>query len=170
MRRAVLAAVAFGIVVLWGFVPYAEKVGNFEYKILGEGVLKPAGGPPPEFPRPLQPEDAVLLSAAVLAVFGPLYPALQAALLLLAPAWFARRRRWVWLVEAVLLLLAAPATRFCEDWSLEDWNWGATAPPRLFPGYWLLPGVAALAGLMALAIGVAPRSRFARFVLGSAAA
>jgi hypothetical protein len=30
----------------------------------------------------------------------------------------------------------------------------------------LLPGGAALAGLLPLAIGIAPRSRFARFVVG----
>jgi hypothetical protein len=49
---------------------------------------------------------------------------------------------------------------------LEDWNWGATALPVLYPPFWLLPGGAAIAGLLALAIGIAPRTRFARFLLG----
>jgi hypothetical protein len=166
MRRLILAAIAVGIPVLWAFVPYGEKVGNFEYKTFGGEVLKWVREPPAEFRRPLGPEDAFALPAAILGAFGPLYPAVQAALLLFAPTWFAGRRRWVWFAEGVLLLLAASACRFAEDWSLTDFNWGATAPPRLFPPYWLLPGVAALAGLVALAIGIAPRSRFARFVLG----
>ena len=95
-------------------------------------------------------------------------PAMQAALLLFAPAWCGGRRRYTWFLEAILLLLVAPAALFWTDFSLASWNWGVTAPPRLFPPHWLLPGFAALAGLLAFAIGLAPRSRFARFVLVSA--
>jgi hypothetical protein len=139
----------------------------------GGGVLRSvrelaaSTGPPP---RALEPEDAFGIPAALLGVFGPLYPAVQATLLLFAPAWFAGRRRWVWLVEGVLLLLAAPASQFCEDFSLTEWMWGVTTPSRLFASYWLLPGAAALAGLVAFAIGSAPRSRFACFILGVSAA
>jgi hypothetical protein len=49
---------------------------------------------------------------------------------------------------------------------------GIGAPRRrrfLYPPLWLLPGGAVLAGLLALAIGIAPLSRVARFVLGAAA-
>lgn len=97
----------------------------------------------------------------------PLYPALQAARLLTAPNRLATRRRRVWLVEGgTLLLLLSPAGWWQVDCALEDWNWGATALPILYPPFWLLPGGAALAGLLALAIGIAPRGRFARFLLG----
>ena len=82
------------------------------------------------------------------------------------PAGSRPRRRWVWFVEGPALLLLSPAGWWQADWVLEDWNWGATALPVLYPPFWLLPGGAALAGLLALAIGIAPRSRFARFLLG----
>jgi hypothetical protein len=168
MRRAVLAAIAIGIAVMWAAVPYGEKPGNFDYKTIGGGVLNPLRelSDRDRPARAWEPVDALLLPAAILAAFGPLYPAMQAALLLVAPEWFASRRRWVWFAEGVLLLISAPLTRFSQDWSLSDFNWGGTEPPRLFAPYWLLPGFAALAGLLALAIGVAPKSRFARFVLG----
>ena len=159
MRRAVLAAVAVGIVVMWGFVPYGQKSGG-EYQIYGDGSFKLGDGPPPK------PEELLLLPPTFLGKFGPLYPAVQAVLLLIAPAWFAGRRRWVCFVEGILLLLSLPATVFAEDWSLSTFMWGISTPPRRFPPYWLIPGATALAGLIALAIGIAPKSRCARFMMG----
>jgi len=168
-RRAVLIAIVLTIAVLWGFVPYGQKNGG-DYKSFGSEVLRSVGeltashGPPP---RAFEAADAVVLPVGLLGAFGPLYPAVQAALLLVAPGWVARRRRWVWLIEGVLLLLAAPAAQFCADFSLAEWMWGVTTGPHLFAPYWLLPGAAALAGLVACAVGIAPRSRFSGFILGA---
>jgi hypothetical protein len=39
--------------------------------------------------------------------------------------------------------------------------------PTLYPILGLLPGFAALAALAAIAVGIFPRGRFARFVLGT---
>jgi hypothetical protein len=144
-RRFVLAAVAIGIPVLWAFVPYAYRVGEMQYMTFGSIT----------FGRPI-----------FLGLWVPLYPALQAARLLVAPSRLAARRRWVWFVEGPALLLLSLVGWWQADWALGGWNWGATAPPVLYPPFWLLPGGAALAGLLALAIGIAPRSRFARFLLG----
>jgi hypothetical protein len=163
MRRFVLAAVAIGIPVLWAFVPYAYRVGEMQYMTFGSITLKATRHVAEH--RDWRPQDALGLPI-FLGLWVPLYPALQAARLLVAPSRLAGRRRWVWFVEGPALLLLSPAGWWQADWALEDWNWGATALPVLYPPFWLLPGGAALAGLLALAIGIAPRSRFARFLLG----
>jgi hypothetical protein len=69
----------------------------------------------------------------------------------------------VWFVEGPALLLLSPAGWWQADWVLEDWNWGATALPALYPPFWLLPGGAALAGLLALTIGIARASDLPAF-------
>jgi hypothetical protein len=155
---------ARGIPVLWAFVPYAYRVGEMQYMTFGSITLKATRhvAENRDWPRP---QDALGLPI-FLGLWVPLYPALQAARLLVSPSRLAARRRWVWFVEGPALLLLSPAGWWQADWALEDWNWGATALPVLYPPFWLLPGGAALAGLLALAIGIAPRSRFARFLLG----
>jgi len=70
-RRFVLAAVAIGIPVLWAFVPYAYRVGEMQYMTFGSIT----------FGRPI-----------FLGLWVPLYPALQAARLLVAPSRLAARR------------------------------------------------------------------------------
>jgi hypothetical protein len=112
-----------------------------------------------------------LETAAKLAVFPallvPLYPALLATRLLLAPRRLAARRRWPWLLEGGLLLLLSPLAAIWAVLALLIPLPGASSPP-IYPTLWLLPGLSAAAGLAAIAIGIAPRSRFARFVLGVA--
>jgi hypothetical protein len=163
MRRFVLAAVAIGIPVLWAFVPYAYRVGEMQYMTFGSITLNATRRVAEH--RDWRPRDALGLPI-FLGLWVPLYPALQAARLLVAPNRLTARRQRVWFVEGPALLLLSPAGWWQADWALEDWNWGATALPVLYPPFWLLPGGAALAGLLALAIGIAPRSRFARFLLG----
>jgi hypothetical protein len=166
LRGFLLAAVTIGIPVLWAFVPYAYRVGEMQYMTFGSITLKATRHIAEH--RDWHPQYALGLPI-FLGLLVPLYPALQAARLLIAPSQLAARRRWVWFVEGPALLLLSLAGWWQADWALEDWNWGATAPPVLYPPFWLLPGGVVLAGLLALAIGIAPLSRVARFVLGAAA-
>jgi hypothetical protein len=96
-RRFVLAAVAIGIPVLWAFVPYAYRVGEMQYMTFGSIT----------FGRPI-----------FLGLWVPLYPALQAARLLVAPSRLAARRRWVWFVEGPALLLLSLVGWWQADWAL----------------------------------------------------
>jgi hypothetical protein len=66
------------------------------------------------------------------------------------PAGSPPRRRWVWFVEGRALPPLSAAGWWQADRALEDWNWGGTAPPVLYPPFGLLPGGAALVGLLAL--------------------
>jgi hypothetical protein len=163
MPRFVLAAFAIGVAVLWTFVPYAYRVGEMQYMTFRSITLTATRHVAKH--RDWRPQDALRLPI-FLGLWAPLYPALQAARLLVAPNRLAGRRRWVWFVEGPTLMLLSLAGWWQADWALADWNWGATASPVLYPPFWVLPGGAALAGLLALAIGIAPRSRFARFLLG----
>jgi hypothetical protein len=163
VRRFVLATVAIGMPVLWAFVPYAYRVGEIQYMTFGSIALTATRHVAEH--RDWHPQEALGLPI-FLGLLVPLYPALQAARLLVAPSQLAARRRWVWFVEGPGLLLLSLAGWWQADWSLADWNWGSTAPPVLYPPFWLLPGGAVLAGLLALAIGIAPHSRFARFLVG----
>lgn len=166
IRRLILIAIAIGIPVLWGFAPYGEDPGNAPpktyasetwqsyRKIVERGVRTPT--------------DATLVSVNFASAFAPLYPSVAAVLLLGAPRWAAARRRWFWLLQGIAVLPLSWLCWFWADFSLTQFVWGAGPLPH-YPPLWLLPGLAALAGLAAIAIGIAPRSRFARIVIAPAA-
>ena len=97
VRRFVLAAVAIGIPVLWAFVPYAYRVGEMQYMTFGSITLRATRHVAEH--RDGRPQDALGL-AIFLGLWVPLYPALQAARLLVAPTRLAARRRWVCLSKA----------------------------------------------------------------------
>ena len=192
MRRLVLITIAMGILLLWAIVPYGAAVPYRTAGPHGWCALVPCrcaavphrgmcwqnqtfGATTLETAKMLLNKHRPMrgLSAIVfLGLLTPLYPALVAALLLAAPRWFAARRPWVWIVEGHLVLLLSPFGWFWAFLSadaggdpLVGRGW-AGGTPVLYPALWLLPGFAALAGVAAIVIGVAPRGRVARVVLG----
>ena len=102
LRGFLLAAVTIGIPVLWAFVPYAYRVGEMQYMTFGSITLKATRHIAEH--RDWHPQYALGLPI-FLGLLVPLYPALQAARLLIAPSQLAARRRWVWFVEGPALLL-----------------------------------------------------------------
>src|SRR5262249_7358446 len=170
MRRLVLLAIAIAVPLLWALVPYGRMPPSFgtdepgRAKTFG-GLLIPQLGRSEEGPHlRLDPETAAILTAFP-ALAAPLYPAGFAIPLLSTRRRMAARRRWMWLLEGILVLLLSWEGVFWASFSLEIFIPGASLP-TLYPTLWLLPGFAALAALTAIAIGIVPRSRFARVTLG----
>src|SRR5262245_61372367 len=159
--------------LLWAFVPYGRMPPGLGADEPGRaktfsGLLVPRLGRSAEGPHlRLDLETAAILTA-VPALAVPLYPAVFAIRLLATPQRMAARRRWMWLLEGIPVLLLSREGMFWASFSLEIFIPGA-GPPTLYPTLWLLPGFATLAALTAIAIGIMPRSRLARFVLGAAA-
>jgi hypothetical protein len=173
MRRVVLFVIAVGVPLLWAFAPCGRMPPGFATDEPGqaktfagtlvEGAREIGEGRPQ---LRLDLETAMLLTAFP-GLAAPLYPAILAARLLAAPRRLAARRRWAWLLEGILVLLLSPVGVFWATFALVILIPGASSP-TLYPTLWLLPSFAALAGLTAIAIGIAPRGRIARFVLGTA--
>jgi hypothetical protein len=113
------------------------------------------------------PEHSIAV-VGLLGLFTPLYPSVIAALLLVTPNWTAARRRWVWILEGVIVLLLSPLGGLMAIFTLVILIPGAP-PPVLYLPLWLLTGFGLAGGAAAIVIGVARRGRIARIVLGEPA-
>jgi hypothetical protein len=167
MRRVILIAIAFGIPLLWALAPYGRTVdmmGTGEPRTFASTTLRLAQEASRSDSRELVP----ILPILFLGLLSPLYPALVGTLLLTVPRWFATRRRWVWIVEGIVGLLLSPVGLVVAYLDLLVLVPGASDPVPYVP-LWLLTGCAALGGIAAIMIGVAPHGRIARTVLGQPA-
>jgi hypothetical protein len=75
------------------------------------------------------------------------------------------RRRWVRIVEGILVLLLSPV----------GWLWAyleivilipGAPPPVTYAPLWVLTGFAAVSGMVAITVGISPRGRLARLLFG----
>ena len=173
MRRFILVAVALGIPLLWAFVPYGRMAPDLtgvpgEARTFAATLLQAAKEAwHDSLITSLINGDiieTIVFMAGFFGLFTLLYPAVIAMQLLAAPRWLVVRQRWAWIVEGVLVLLLSPFGLFWAVFSVLILVPGAASPP-LYPLLWLLPGVAVLAGMAAIMIGIAPRGRIARFIL-----
>jgi len=174
MRRLVLIAIAIGVPLAWALAPNGRMPPPFGFDQPGEaktflGTLAETFEEARDGFGPLRLDLETAVKLAIFpALVAPLYPALLALRLLLAPPRLAAQRRWRWLLEGALVLLLSPLAAVWAILALSILLPGAGSPP-LYPTVWLLPGLAMVAGLAAIIIGIAPHSRFARFVLGPTA-
>lgn len=166
VRRALLAAIAVGIPLLWAFAPYGRTV-----DMIGGGVADTFAGAALRVVQEATQStgklgfEHAILAIGFLGLFAPLYPAVIAALLLAAPRRMAARPRWVWPLEgAIVFSLAGPGCVLAILY-VAILMPGAPPPVLWFP-LWLLPGCAAAGGLAAIWLGVARHGRFARMVFG----
>ena len=169
MRRIVLLTIAFGIPMLWGVAPYGRTVGMMGWAIpqsFASTMLKLAG-------EVWRDERAINIEAAILPIvflglLTPLYPALMAVRLLTAPRRLATRRRWVWIVEGLIVMLLSPVACVVAIFAVSIFIPDAPSPLLYLP-LWLLPGFAAASGLAAIVLGIAGRGGIARIILGEPA-
>lgn len=158
-----LAAIALGIPLIWVFWPYGEHVGTSEPVTFAAVTIELVREVLHD-PRGLVPEDA-MFPPIVLGLLAPLYPAIAAVLLIFAPDWLASRRRWVWIVVGVAIVIVSALGWLWADFALSVIGFGMPAGPVTYLPFWLLPGIASLAGLAAISVGVAPRSGLTRLIL-----
>jgi hypothetical protein len=172
MRRVVLITISLGIPLLWALAPYGRMPPGFAMDEPGEaktfaGTLLEGAREIGEGSPRLRPDlESAMLLTLFPALASPLYPAAFALRLLAGPRRLAARRRWAWQLEGALVLLLCPVGVFWAALALVIAVPGASSP-TIYPTLWLLPGFAMLAAAAAIAIGIGPRSRIARFVLGS---
>lgn len=167
MRRIVLLTIAFGIPMLWGVAPYGRTVDMMGWGIpqsFASTMLKLAG-------EVWRDERAINIEAAILPIvflglLTPLYPALMAVRLLTAPRQLATRRRWVWIVEGLIVALLSPVACVVAIFAVSIFIPGA---PSIYLPSWLLPGFAAASGLAAIVLGIAGYGSIARIILGDLA-
>ena len=167
MRRVILIAIAFGIPLVWALAPFGRTVdmmGTGEPRTFAATTLRLAQEASQSESRELVP----ILPILFLGLLSPLYPVLVGTLLLTVPRWFATRRRWVWIVEGILGMSLSPVGLVVAYLDLLVLVPGASDPVPYLP-LWLLTGCAALGGIAATMIGIAPRGRIARIVLGQPA-
>ena len=173
MRRAVLILIVLGVPLLWGFAPIGRMPPAFGMDEPGKAktfadTFFEAIADAADHKLRLDSDTAVAMTMFP-GLLAPLYPSLFAALLLVAPRRLTARRRWVWLVEGVIVLLFSPIGALWAVLSLSILIPGAGAPSIGAP-LWLLPGFAALGALAAIWIGIARPGRIAHFLLGQSGA
>ncbi|HEY1261672.1 MAG TPA: hypothetical protein VGF34_20675 [Stellaceae bacterium] len=167
VRETVLMLIALGISVLWVGAPYGRTV-----DIMGSGVPQTFASTTLKLAREvLDDQRAVDIEAAIvpvvfLGLLAPLYPAWIALRLMSGRSRLAARRRWVWVVEGVVVVLLSPIGCFVAIFAVSVFIPGASGPLLFFP-LWLLPGLAAGGGLAAIALGLGRRSRIARVILAA---
>ena len=163
----------FGVPLLWALVPYGRMAPDMmgepgEVRTFAATLIRAAEEAWHDSPITRFINGDIVETIVFMASFGgllsPLYPAVIAMRLLSAPRWLVARRRWTWIVEGVLILLLSPFGLFWAVFSLLILIPGAPSPP-LYPILWLLTGIAVLGGVVAVAIGVAPRGRIGRLIL-----
>jgi len=164
MRRVILIAIAFGIALLWTLAPFGRTVdmmGTGEPRTFAATAIRLAQEASRGDIRDLVP----ILPILFLGLLSPLYPASVGMSPLAVPRWLATRRRWVWIVERIVGLSLSPVGLVVAYLDLLVLVPGASDPVPYLP-LWLLTGCAALGGIVAIIIGIAPRGRIARTVLG----
>ena len=166
LRRALLAAIAVGLPLVWAFAPYGrtvDMIGGGREETFAGAALRAVG-------EVLHSESAIdtghaILAIALLGLFAPLYPAVIAALLLAVPRRMAARRRRAWVLEGAATLLLSGPGGLAAILYISILIPGAPRPVLWFP-LWLLTGGAAAGGLAAIWLGIARRGRLARIVFG----
>ena len=180
IRRAIFAVLAIGIPVLWADVPYGKMMLDGSPKTFASTALDLAdvalrerrGGQAGAFDLIPSREDEndyathIILQLLFLALLTPLYTAFFAALASIVPRWLAIQWPEVWIATGGIILALSPLGLATA------WYWLiliiSSAPGlELYAVFWLLPGIATLHGVVAIAIGLAPRGMIARTVLGS---
>ena len=165
IRRALFAAVALGLPLLWLFAPYGRTVdmmGTGEARTFARAALRLVNEALAST-RAIEVGDAVM-AVGLLGLFAPLYPAAIAALMLAVPRRMAARRRWAWMLEGTIVLLLSPAGCVLAILDVSILMPGAPPPVLQWP-LWLLSGGAMAGGLAAIWLGIARRSRLARIAL-----
>lgn len=167
-RRAVLTLVAVAVVVAWIAAPYGARTTGAPTRSFADLLAETADNLPSVWADPPRTVDEILLAilVAVLApvvLLAPLYPAVL-AVILAVPGGCLRWTRAAWIAQGVAIVLAAPLTAMLALLAITSFGWGGPTP-HTYPTVWALPGLAMLAGGVAIAIGIAPHGRIARLAL-----